>query len=149
MQQKLHLFLFVVDKLTWLILMKLKFNLFVAFIFLNSSAFLLGLLPYVRTNNLAPVIMAYLFRFVRSFRNSELRLLTVRCPRLLISCLVSNVQNYILCEQFFCFMLENSDPSSGLPLGSFRSLMFFHCASQPRPLCFHYFKCKNIENTDP
>ena len=101
------------------------------FFFFYSSAFLWGLLPCVWTNDLAFVChtseRAGAVRDLRPiysdledpFATVKWRLLSVRCHRILIPVLFSNVEHYILGERiFFRFTLENSDPSSGVEPGS-------------------------------
>ena len=111
-----------------------------------SSAFLRGLLPCVRTNNLAYVRHtsegAWTVRDLGPiysdlwdpFATVELCLLSVRCPRLLYFHLVSNVEHYILREPIFPFHARKfrSFVGSRTRVLSFRSLMFFHCASWPQ-----------------
>ena len=107
-----------------------------------SSAFLRGLLPCVRTKNLANV------RYTREgartvrdlgpiysdswdpFATVELRLLSIRCRRLLIPILFSNVEHYILHEQiFFNFTLKKfgSVVGSRTRVLSFRSPNLMIC----------------------
>ena len=122
------------------------------YFFLNSSAFLPGLLPCVRTNDLAYVRHtsegAWTVRDLGPiysdlwdpFATVELRLLSVRCLRLLYSCLVSNVEHYIFCGRIVPFHARKFwayvESRSGVL--SFRSPMFFHCISWPWLLCSNF-----------
>ena len=78
-------------------------------------------------------IYSYLWDFSATV---ELRLLSVRCCRLLYSRLVSNVKHYILHEQIFQFHAWKfwSFAANRTRVLSFLSPMFFHCASWPRHL---------------
>ena len=102
------------------------------------------MLPCVRTNDLAYVShTSEGARTVRdlgpiysdSFATVELRPLSIRCRRLLISRRVSNAKHYILRERIFLFHARKfqSFIGSRTRILSFRSLMFFHCASRPLP----------------
>ena len=105
-----------------------------------------GLLPCVQTNDLPHVChTSEGAQTVRDsgpiysdlwdpFATEELRLLSVRCCRLLIPILFSNVKHYILCEWIFPFHARKfrSFVGSRTRVLSFCSPMFFHCASRPR-----------------
>ena len=121
------------------------------YFFIYSSAFLRGLLPCVRTNDLAYVshtsegarTVRYLGPIYLDlwdhFATVELHLLSIICRCLLISHLVLNVEHYILCEQVFPFHPQKfrSFIGSRTRVLSFRSSMFFHCASRPRRKIFY------------
>ena len=122
-----------------------------------SSGFLRGLLPCVRsprTNDLAyvrhtsdgaqavrdlgPIYSDWWDPFAQwncvfSPLDVAVFLFPVRCGRLLISRLVSNVEHYILRERIFLFQAQKfwSFVGSRTRVLSFRSAMFFHCTSRP------------------
>ena len=135
----------------YLIFRFIYFYLFYYFLFLCLP---LGIAPCVQINDLAYVCHtsegAWTVRDLGPiysdlwdpFATVELRLLSVRCSRLHISRLVSNVEHYILREGIFPFNAQKfpSLVGSRTRVLSLSSPMFFHCASRPRLfVLFFYF----------
>ena len=108
-----------------------NYDLFYFLFFIYSSAFLWGLLPCVWTNDRAWTVrdLGPIYSDLWDpFATVELRLLSVRCCRHLIFLSYFRTSSIIFyVSKFFRFMLENSNPSSGVEPKSFRFIVW--CSS--------------------